>query len=43
MLCMARLIEKYQDHMKDMLKSGLEWVCKKRQENNEYVARLEAW
>ena len=35
------MIEEYQDHMKDMLKGGLEWLCKKRQEN-EYVAKLEA-
>jgi len=38
----ARIIVEYQDHMKDMLKGGLEWLCDKRQENNGYVAKLEA-
>ena len=38
----ARIIVEYRDHMKDMLKGGLEWLCDKRQENNRYMAKLEA-
>ena len=38
----ARIIVEYRDHMKDMLKGGLKWLCDKRQENNRYMAKLEA-
>ena len=38
----ARIIKEYRDHMKDMLKGGLEWLCAKRKENDGYMTRLEA-
>lgn len=38
----ARMVEKHRDHMKDMLKGGLRWLCDKRQVNNGYMAKFEA-
>ena len=36
-----RIIKDHENHMKDMLKGGLEWFCNERRGKGTYFAKLE--
>ena len=36
-----RIIKNHEDHMKDMLRGGLEWFCEKKRDWGPYGCKLE--